>query len=964
MPFFFRIIAKNSRSNELPEVSLRRSPTNMTNLNDDQNDTSTNALSKKKSVSFKEDVESSDIKAGKDVQKASNVSSNGGSGMSYVGGKNENAEVKKSSPPTPQQQQPPRVESIKLKFDVSNNNVSIIKPDGTTVKTDTKSKKKDKESKKASKFDNNNFIIENKSPSLNNEKRDEYEFDDEIEKQKLGFLNTFQLTAKKMLMQKNTNLSQNNNNNSTNKNNNKSSSDSKITSVTKKDENTNSKNIEEGKNLTQKSTGENNNSNANKRKSKEPVKAEKAKKYKFHEMKSVSEGSKFLFTKTGDGHEITFDMSPKPLGSKPPLSKVKSDILMAQQRADAKAIQSKNDANNSSDKNLANKTPQIKPKKLPMLLPKQTPPTSTNVTSTFIAPTSMSPTAFVIKKPDVSQKESEIATTSEISVRKLSDSNHQYRVFGPTSPEVNNKEKEPETQFKAPKEVFAQPLPPKPKVNPLTAPPTTIPVSSASKPFGFGPKQPKVIPENMQTPYGSRTPFYVPSSPSYTPNFDPKPQFKYANPNAYASFMQSMFSPATDKIPAQINTSQSSKIPSVSSTTDSNNSRKRQSNDSTPILSKRKSPSPTKSTNTTVPIQPTTTSVPTSSSSSSLTAVTTNTSGDTDTKAISILNKISFPSSLSVTLTNEQEENKKEQLRSQKQNVNNNIEIIKISDEKEAAKNSKSPSPPKNSNNNANEKPENANEKQQIQKKLPELKKLSPILPASPNVSSMQPPILPPPAVAKALSDSKESFQRAFLESLMSVTNRDKNMDTKNAHRKKEGKNHTTSASPDAYKNKNHSDLESKSDLKKNSNNQDNGMTGTTSSAAQPKKNLSLTPPLSKNNTDKLNSSTSSAMKSLTPPPSTPMMLQDHSMFSPQAVAASSAVQFNLMLNALNAAAATGGAPFAFPDYANIQRTMLLETLRKNVEKSNALLAMHHQLQQQQQNQKTSPNSSSSSSKH
>ncbi|KAL7047446.1 hypothetical protein ACKWTF_002914 [Chironomus riparius] len=958
MPFFFRIIAKNSRSNELPEVSLRRSPTNMTNLNDDLNDTSTNTLSKKKSVSFKEDVESSDIKAGKDVQKASNVSSSkGGNGMSYVGGKNENAEVKKSSPPTPQQ--PPRVESIKLKFDVSNNNVSIIKPDGTTVKTDTKSKKKDKESKKASKFDNNNFIIENKSPLLNNEKRDEYEFDDEIEKQKLGFLNTFQLTAKKMLMQKNTNLSQNNNNNSTNKNNNKNSSDSKITSVTKKDENTNSKNIEEGKNLTQKSTAENNNSNVNKRKSKEPVKAEKAKKYKFHEMKSVSEGSKFLFTKTGDGHEITFDMSLKPLGSKPPLSKVKSDILMAQQRADAKAIQSKNEANNASEKNQANKTPQIKPKKLPMLLPKQTPQTNTNITSTFIAPTSMSPTAFVIKKPDAIQKEPEIATTSEISVRKLSDVNHQYRVFGPSSPETNNKEKEPEAQFKSPKDVFVQPLPPKPKANPLTAPPTTIPVSSASKPFGFGPKQPKVIPENMQTPYGSRTPFYVPSSPSYTPNFDPKPQFKYANPNAYASFMQSMFSPVNDKIPAPINTSQSSKIPSVSSPTDSKNPRKRLSTDSMPNLSKRKSPSPTKSTNTTVPTQPTTTTTQVSTSSTATS--TTNTSGDTETKAISILNKISFPSSLSVTLTNEQEENKKEQLRSQKQNVNNNIEIIKISDEKEAAKNSKSPSPPKNSN---NEKPENANEKQQIQKKLPELKKLSPILPAPPNVSSMQPPILPPPAVAKALSDSKESFQRAFLESLMSVTNRDKNMDNKNTHRKKEGKSQSASASPDAYKNKNHSDLESKSDLKKNSNNQDNGMMGTTTStsAAQPKKNLSLTPPLSKNNNDKLNSSTNSVMKSLTPPP--PMMMQDHSMFSPQAVAASSAVQFNLMLNALNAAAATGGAPFAFPDYANIQRTMLLETLRKNVEKSNALLAMHHQLQQQQQNQKTSPNSSSSSSKH
>lgn len=893
MPFFFRIIAKNSKCNELPEVSLRRSPTNLTNLNDSLHDTSTTISTKKKSVSFKEDVESTDIKAGKDVQRTSSVSngsvSNGGSS------RKENVDVKKS----PQQQQhQPRVESIKLKFDVSSKNVSIIKSDGTTVKTETKSsKKKDKESKKASKLDASNLIIETKSSPVS-EKKDEYEFDDEIEKQKLGFLNTFQLTAKKMLVQKN-------------------STDSKITSLTKKDENVMSgkSSIDEGKNLTQKSMGE------NKRKSKDPVKVEKTKKYKFHEMKSVSEGSKFLFTKTGDGHEITFDMSPKPLGSKPPLSKVKSDILMAQQRADAKAIQSKNEASSTVDKNQANKTPQIKPKKLPMLLPKQPPAVSSNVTSTaMMPPTSMSPTAFVIKKPDGSQKEPEIATTSEISVTKLNDANHQYRVFGPSSPESKPKEKEPESQFKSPRDVFAQPLPPKPKTSSPAAPPVSSPssTSSASKPFGFAPKQSKNVPENMQTPYGNRTPFYVPSSPSYTPNFDLKPQFKYANPNAYASFMQSMFSsPINDKIPTPISSSPAPK-----------NERKRPSTDTLPVPSKRKSPSPTKSTATT----PSSNTPPTTTTSTN--------SGDTEAKAISILNKISFPSSLSVTLTNEQEENKKEQLRTQKQNVNNNIEIIKISDEKE--KQAKSPSPPKN---------EKSEEKQPIQKKLPELKKLSPILPAPVNPQSMPPPILPPPAVAKALSDSKESFQRAFLESLMSVTNRDKNTE-KSGHRKKEGK--TVDGTAKANKNQlQSSDSDTKSDLKKNSSNQD-------TTAVTPKKNLSLTPPLSKTNADKANT----ALKSLTPPP---MLMPEHSMFSPQAVAASSAVQFNLMMNALNAAAATSANPFPF-DYANIQRTMLLETLRKNVEKSNALLAMHHQLQQQQQqqqNQKTSPSSSSaSSSKH
>lgn len=925
MPFFFRIIAKNSKCNELPEVSLRRSPMNMTNLNDsniDDDYTSTNAsTTKKKSVTFKEDVKSYEIKAEKDNVKGAGVG---------------NFTDKKS---------PPRVESIKLKFDVSNNNVSIIKSDGSSKtsqssssSSSTTSSSKKKEKEKKGKLDSSYTDTQYKSSSAfsnqdsQKSKRDEYEFDDEIEKQKLGFLNTFQLTAKKMLMPKYQNLSNIQSSIQQNK-------------ITKKDDTNN----EEGKNISAKANENNNtnNSNANKRKSKEPVKNEKMKKYKFHEMKSVGEGNKFLFTKTGDGHEITFDMSPKPLGSKPPLSKVKSDILMAQQRADAKAIQSKTEIN-STDKNQTKNVP-IKPKKLPLLLPKQTPSSSSspqvvnasNVTSTSIAPTSMSPTAFVIKKPDLNKKEPEIASTAEISVTKVNDQNHHYRVYGKKSPE--NKGNSKDSQIKSPSDVFAQPLPPKPKtnLNPI-APPTTLAPSA----FGFAPKQPKVIPENMQTPYGCRTPFYVPSSPSYTPNFDPKPQFKYANPNAYASFMQSMFSPSPTlpgKTSPPINNLPPPKVPSE-------NTRKRLSTESpNTTSSKRKSPSPTK-TPITTPSTPTTATAPGTET--------------TDTKAISILNKINFPSSLSVTLTNEQEENKKEQLRSQKQNVNNNIEIIKISEDKEAAKattntSSKSPSPPKTGNNSILEN----DKKSSNEKKIPELKKLPPVLPASPNsVSAALPPPIFPPPVVKALSDSKESFQRAFLESLMSVTNRDKNVD-KNSHRKKETSKAQQPVSPDALKSKSsHNDnssvdfptKESKSESKKN--HQDMAV-------APPRKNMnmSLTPPLSKN----VDKSNTTALKSLTPPP---IPYQDHSMFSPQAVAASSAMQFNLMLNALNAAA-TGAPHFAFPEYAaNIQRIAMLETLRKNVEKSNALLAMGHQMQQhQQQNQKTSPNSpssSSSSSKH
>lgn len=846
MPFFFRIIAKNSKCNELPEVSLRRSPTAaLTNINDDSI-----SASKKKNVSFKEDVEMFGIKAEKDTRLSSSDI------MGKVFNENLSSDFKKA------QESSPRVESIKLKFDVSNNNVSIIKSHSTPkidFKSSTKQQRLSEKKEKKGKLINYDF-----EQKLSKDKKDEYEFDDDIEKEKLGFLNTFQLTAKKMLMPK------------------YSSTQNKM--LTKTTTNV----VEEGKNPSK--------SVENKRKNKEPVKNEKTKKYKFHEMKSVKEGNKFLFTKTGDGHEITFDMSPKPLGSKPPLSKVKSDILMAQQRADAKAIQSKVDMSVVSlEKNHASKAVQQKPKKLPLLLPKQAPSPVQNYPSTSLANAAMSPTAFVIKKPDLGKADPEISSNSEISVTKINDVHSRYRVYGPKSSDSISKD----NVIKSP-DVFAQPLPPKQKPNIFPfSPPTTIMPSTPS--FLKPTKQLKHIHDNMQTPNGNRTPFYVPSSPSYIPNFDPKPQFKYANPNAYASFMQSMFNPQ----PTQQAGRTSPPINSVSSPKNSDNLRKRSSNDSSSnsVPTKRKSPSPTKS-------------------------------AETESKAISILNKINFPSSLSVTLTNEQEENKKEQLRSQKQSVNNNIEIIKISEEKDSK--TKSPSSPKSGTNSV------SSEKEVSEKKIPELKSLSPPPMTASSPLSMPPPAIPPPSIVKALSDSKESFQRAFLESIMNVSNRiDKNTE----------KNRKKSSSPDSIhsKSKTSSYNDSESNVKEGISESKNLNSG--------KRNLSLTPPLSKN-VDKSN--TTIALKPLSPPPQ--ISLQDHSMFSP-AVAASSAMQFNLMLNALNAAAVTGSPHFgSFPDYANIQRNILLETLRKNVEKSSALLAMHHQMQQQQQqNQKNSPNSPSSS---
>lgn len=864
MPFFFRIVAKNSKCDELPEVALRRSPTTtLPNIADD-------SLGKKKSVSFKEEVVSIEKKA------VSNHKT--GNGVSKAS--NDSARRATDYPPNA-----PRIETIKLKLDVSNNNVSIIKNTDSMAKFDIKQKQRAEKKEKKIRTENYlpKYSVDNEKSQPKDAKKDEYEFDDEIDQQKLGFLNTFQLTAKKMLQSKiNVKSDPTGKSDSTQSTNNRSS-------------------------LSQKPTEQ----SVNKRKSKEPVKTA-PKKYKFHEMKSVGEGNKFLFTKTGDGHEITFDMSPKPLGSKPSLSKVKSDIMLAQQRADAKAQRDINKRENSSSEQLSEKINHnqqrnipLKPKKLPMLLPKQPSP----VGSPSVTPSAVSPTAFVIKKPEAKKD----ISSNEISVTKINDQNHQLRVYGPKSSVNKSPVKEsPTSTFKSP-DGFAQPLPPKAKPN--TSP--AIPTPNILKPYGYPIKMPKNIPANMQTPYGCRTPFYVPSSPSYTPNFDPKPQFKYANPNTYASFMQSMFcaqNPGTISPP----------IAPSSSPKTSDNPRKRHSIDNIAnIPSKRKSPSPTKST-------------------------------ETESKTISILNKINFPSSLSVTLTNEQEENKKEQLRSQKQNVvNNNIEIIKISEEKEARLG--------NANQLKNSSTSPTADKKISSDKKSEPKKLSPILPAlvpNPNVLMNAGQMLPP-SIAKALSMNESSFQRAYLESLKAVSGK-QSIDKSSVGRKKEaGKPSATEGSGKDDKDK--VVTEHKAEEGASSEQIHPVMAKTvskTSDTAQmaTKKSLSLTPPPSKTH----DSSLVNTGKSLTPPPLS---------HDPTAFATTQAFPFNLMLNAFNAASK---APhFSYPDLVNIQRTMLLETLRQNAEKSTALLAMQIQQQHQQQNQKNpssshSPSSpaSSSSSKH
>lgn len=758
MQFYYRIVKKSSKFDELPEVSLRRSPpTTITNGD---------ACSNKTTKSFENlsnDKPHSDIQA----KKTFNTSNH-------------------------QTYQP-----LKIKLSVSNKNVSIISNDAVTHSKDKKLEKKTFNQNQKTDSIKKPSLLESTEQKKDDVKKDEYEFEDDIDQQKLGFLNAFQLTAKKVLEKSKTEQTSNNNT---------------ISILPKKTTNAVSP----------------------KRESKETSKIS-SKKMKFND--AIGHENKYVFTKSSTvGHEITFDMSPKPLGNKPTLKEVKNDIMMVKRATDAKInkqSETKDVISSNNDKIQKEVTSQIKPKKLPMLLPK-------NPTSVFPSPVSTNNTnmlapSFIMSKPDIKKD----FPSKEISLTKINPSQN-HRVYGPKSPAKVTPYQNTSNEFKK-SEGFLQPLPPKPKSNAL--PPMAQP-TNILKPYGSPIKMPKNIPENMQTPYGCRTPFYVPSSPSYTPNFDAKPQFKYANPNAYASFMQSMFSPAAPE----------------KSLTNIEQSKKRSApNEITTIVpNKKKSLSP-------------------------------GTSVDSDSNKMCILNKINFPSSLSVTLTNEQEENKKEQLRTCKQNVvNNNIEIIKISEDKDLKTAGVVASP------------SNAEKKNAVIDHKNESKVTNSTSPKSNSINNLSIPT----SKTQTVKEPRDGFQRAFLDSISTAAKHQNDPKKKDEVKSKDGQQEKKDM--DFFK----------KNIEVHSNPKNSEM----------KKNISLTPPPTslKQSNDKVSNKVA---KSLTPPP----MNQD------SLIAANAAL--NLML--LNS---------VYPDFSQLQKTIMMETLRQNL----ALHQLQHQQKVHQEQQKSS----------
>ena len=937
MVFFFRIIAKDSKTDELPEVALRRSPATLHTIQEEALTALKVDATKKKSVSFKDDVTNGQVNRCENGQSQEliNIKTKINNIESMPEKEKVTAIVSKT-------------ESIKMKFDMSNKNVSIIKSTTSSVpstsllttsdKVDKAEAKQKKKMEKLEKKSRNESLLQQKdSLHINNsvdtsfknvtikKEKDEYDFEDDIDEKKLGFLNTFQLTAKRNLKPDYRQV------------------DCPPPALVV---------VKAGEQST------------NKRKNKESVKAT-TKKYKFHEMKTVNESNKYLSTKTSAGREISFDMSPKPLGSKPSLSKVKNDILQMQQKAEVKAMNELVKANQTpvnvkKDVEKVNepiKPPVvqlIKPKKLPMLLPK-----SIDSMMPPPPPPLVSPIPFIIKKTEFKK-----SAISEISVTRIHDDNR--KVYGPKSSTVNNvvqklpsKINQLQPSVSCPsnfmtKQIndgFLSPPPPKQKSNNTQA--QQQQQHSNPQPFmrAYGmPKLPKNIPANMVTPYGMRTPFYTPNSPvyspnspSYIPNFDAKPQHKYTNPSAYASFLQSMFNHSNNtslnKSPPPVNKSHQT-IHNNQQQLQDNQTRKRlacESSENAP-LTKRKTPSPPQH-------------------------------NESDPKYISILNKINFPSSLSVTITNEQEENKKEHMRNLKQNVvNNNIEIIKLPEaELNLIKNNLATLAATNITVNANGVALDTKVPTEKRKLAIEPKKLVSILPAPAPNSTLSPPI------ANAISNAKESFQKKFLESLLTANSplavaqsklvKKTKSEAENCDEEKKMPTLNVAKSGNAFKV------------------QDN-LPNLISIARQhpplfklPKKPTQVLPPrrqsvclTTSKHDDDLRVSKIQKTKSLTPPPtsssSSSSSLSSSSTSSAVACTSSvntsaaglsnssnsSAIQFNMMLNGLMSVAAKSNYILpSLPEYANLQRTMLLEQLRQNVEKSNVLLAMqHHQINQLQ----------------
>uniref|UniRef100_A0A336KIP9 CSON012000 protein n=1 Tax=Culicoides sonorensis TaxID=179676 RepID=A0A336KIP9_CULSO len=196
----------------------------------------------------------------------------------------------------------------------------------------------------------------------------------------------------------------------------------------------------------------------------------------------------------------------------------------------------------------------------------------------------------------------------------------------------------------------------------------------------------------MQRPiFSGFSPVYAPNSPQYTPNFNitARPQFKYTNPQAYASLVDQY--KKNDLFPSQAQNNPLPKPISPVSTPKSpnTNSFAKKSPNSVPLA--KKSPNANKSPSPQLPTKPITPPHTFSNTNSNNTSQTTKNynpnmktqenlnSNNKRPNANSLLDKLNFPSSLSVTLTTDTDDSRTNSPNNKNHSsVNNYIEIVKL----------------------------------------------------------------------------------------------------------------------------------------------------------------------------------------------------------------------------------------------------------------------------------------------
>ncbi|XP_063697971.1 polycomb group protein Psc [Culicoides brevitarsis] len=335
------------------------------------------------------------------------------------------------------------------------------------------------------------------------------------------------------------------------------------------------------------------------------------------------------------------------------------------------------------------------------------------------------------------------------------------------------------------------------------------------------------MPMNRTPMYSPFSPIYAPNSPQYTPNFNiqPRPTYKYTNPQAYANLMDNMYK-TNELFPANNNAPKANSPKNIEPPKKSPNGEMRKS----PQLS-----SQNKS------LIPPISNPPMNQVKSISPTMKNQDNNNKKPNANSLLNKLNFPSSLSVTLTTDTDDSRTNSPSNKNHSsVNNYIEIVKLPESPTnhnttnntmngnnngiptnivGGKQTPSPgsiSPPKTIIKIDDVKKMGENVHKDIINKVNEMcstnGNATPNNNKSPKTTAENDNKLnkengsnanvPPPAAAKQNGNSKETFQTKFLESILPKLSEKQNENEKTKSPKNNQKSPTSPAYSKAVQNK------------------------------------------------------------------------------------------------------------------------------------------------------------------